>query len=193
MAALGWNTTVRPWVVATKTLLPHRSINFDGAPASRRPAAALVALGLAAVAVAGAGTAYAYQQTTGTGSNSSTGATASAVTLHATATITAGTPLYPGAPAATLNVTVDNSAGTQAIKIAGVALDSNRTITASNALGTCTSFSFTVAPPSNWAGFTVAAGATSTQPVTGAVTMVSADNGCQGATFTIPVTLTGQV
>jgi hypothetical protein len=192
MTAPGWDTTVRPWVVATKTLLPRRSINFDGAPASRRPAVAVVALGLAAVAVAGTGTAYAYQQSTGTGSNSSV-STATAVTLQATATITAGTPLYPGAPAATLNVTVDNSAGTQAVKITSVALDGNRTITASNALSTCTNFSFTVAPPSNWAGFTVAAGATSTQPVTGAVTMVSADNGCQGATFSIPVTVTGQI
>src|SRR4051812_10789173 len=97
MTALDWKVNVRPWIVAAKTLMPHRSLTF-GATESRRVAALpVIALGLAAAAVAGAGSAYAYVTVHGTGTGSATAAAGYPNTIKlTTSAATTTTLLRPG-------------------------------------------------------------------------------------------------
>jgi hypothetical protein len=77
--------------------------------------------------------------------------------------------------------------------VTGLTRDTTRAIVVAGAKGTCTFPALTVAAPSGWAGLTVPAhGTTGATTIAAAVSMgTAADSGCQGATFTIPVTLTG--
>ncbi len=132
-----------------------------------------VGVGLAAWATSGSGTA------------SAGAATASAITLG-DASAAVGTDLYPGADGA-LKVKVTNP---NSFPVRITAVSGNGAIT-SNAGAACNAahgVTFT-----NQTGLTLdlAAGATTTFSLAGAVHMSNAsDNACQGAVFSIPVTVT---
>lgn len=143
----------------------------------------------AALVVAGGAYAYWSNFSANTGHASTADGLA---TFTTTATVAQGALLYPGGTAP-LTVDVDNSGNTYSLTLTAVSLDSSRSITvdASHAAA-CTNPAISVTTPGSWGGLTVGAGASS-GPVTivDAVAMGAASNGCQGATFTIPVTLTG--
>jgi hypothetical protein len=145
---------------------------------------AVVAIGAAAAAVLATGSAYAAWGTTGSGSGSAS--TASGLpAFHTTATVAQGAKLYPGG-SAPLTLSIDNTGNSYALTVTSVALDTGRSVTG------CTTPAITVSAGS-WAGVTVAPNSTS-GPITiaGAVSMgLGASSNCQGATLTIPVTLTG--
>ena len=144
---------------------------------------------LVAIVSAGAlctGVAIAAWAVSGSGSGYAKAGTASALTLgDASAATTAD--LYPGATGSVkLSITNPNAFAVRVTTVNG-----NGTITSDKgaACNASTGVTFT-----NQSGLTLdlAAGATSTFTLAGAVSMSNAsDNSCQGALFTIPVSVTG--
>lgn len=189
MTVFCWNTTVRPWVLATKTLLPHRPIHFDGASARRTPVAAVVALGLATAAVAGSGTAYAYMTAHGSGSGNSVAASAypSSVKLTTSATTTS-TLLRPGGTG-DVALRITNPGG---IDLKLTSID----VTPSSATG-CTTPSLSPLTPTGYTvggsavslPLTITSGSTVTVTIVGAVQMGASSNDCQNVTLTVPASL----
>lgn len=112
-----------------------------------------------------------------------------------TATVPTGSLLYPGGSAAPLTVNVNNTANGYALLVTSLALDSSRSIgvDAAHAAG-CTAPALTVVTPAGWAGIAVPAHASSgATTIASAVSMgLGASSGCQGATFTIPLTMSGR-
>jgi hypothetical protein len=145
----------------------------------------LVALAVVAILAAG-GAAWAYFRAPGSGTANATTGTMTAVTLSATAG-SPSTPLYPGATGdVSLEVNNPNSYAVTLVSVTG-----NGTITPDAGHSACTTTGVTF---SNQTGLnmTVPAGATNDRiDLGGAVSMsTSSSNGCQGATFSIPVTIT---
>jgi hypothetical protein len=145
----------------------------------------LLALVLSAVAV---GVVVAAWVANGSGPAYAKAATASSLTLgDASASVTAD--LYPGATGA-VKVMVTNP-NAFPVRITSVAKQAAAAITSDKgaACNASTGVTFT-----NQTGLTLdlAAGATNTFTLAGAVSMSNAsDNSCQGAVFTIPVDVTG--
>jgi hypothetical protein len=132
------------------------------------------------------GTAYGLWQAAGTGGASSTSGTAQNVTVGTTITGT----LSPGGPSRDLAVSITNP-NAQAITVTAIAL--NGAVTAGGGVGSCATTGVNVALPSS-ISFAVPATSSRTYTATGAVTMSTAsESGCQGATFTIPLTVTAQL
>jgi hypothetical protein len=159
----------------------------------RLSALAVSALGAGIVAVGMSGVAYAYWQTMGSGSDSDTGSNGLSA-FHTTATVAQGALLYPGG-SAPLTVNVDNTGNTYALTVTSVALDGSRSITVdAGHSASCLTTAISVSTPAAWAGITVAPNSSSgATTIPTAVSMgPGADNGCQGAIFSIPVTLTGR-
>lgn len=139
---------------------------------------------VAAAASLTGGVALASWGTTGSGSGSATTANGLAP-FQTTATVAQGASLYPGG-SAPLTLNIDNTGNTYALTVTSVSLDTSRSVTG------CTAPAITVSAGA-WAGVSVAANSGS-GPITvpGAVSMgAGASDDCQGATLTIPVTLTG--
>ncbi len=139
------------------------------------------------------GVAAAYWMAGGTGSGTvSAGTAAALVTVPATASTTSL--LYPNGAAADVTMTVRNP-NTYAISVTGVA--ANGAVTAAGGIGSCTTTGVAIATPTAGLPFTVPAkvggtNGSATVVLTAAATMANtSDNGCQGATFTIPLTLSG--
>lgn len=150
----------------------------------RRAVAALAAVGILAIG----GTAWAYFSSSGSGSGSGSTGSISTVTLDATAG-TPSTPLYPGG---TGDVSLEvNNPNAYVVTLVGVALKPGGTIMADAGHSGCTTTGVT---------FTTQTGLSTTIPqsasgyridLSGAVSMSAmSSNGCQGATFSIPVTIT---
>ncbi len=144
--------------------------------------------------VLSSGVAAAYWTAGGSGSGSVSAGTASPLTtVSATASTTSL--LYPSGPAADLAMTVRNP-NPYPVSITG--LSANGAVTAAGGIGTCTTTGVALATPTAGLPFTVPARAAGTDgsitvSLTAAAQMTStSENGCQGATFTVPVTLTGQ-
>ncbi|MFL6136287.1 MAG: hypothetical protein ACJ74O_00590 [Frankiaceae bacterium] len=159
---------------------------------SRRRSHRWLAVGAGALAsLALAGTATARWASSGTGAGGASSA-AGLAALTTTATVATGAALVPGGTAAALSLKVANP-GSIAVTVTAIALDSSRSIVVSGAKGTCTSPPLTVTTPVGWAGLVVPAGGTTgATTIAGAVSLgAGASSGCQGATFTIPVTLAG--
>lgn len=154
--------------------------------AARQTGRLVTALAAAVVLSTAGGVAYAYWTTTGSGTGS--GSTGTVVALTTSASTPSATQLVPGG-SAPLVVTVTNP-NASGVVITSIQLDGTRSVGVSGAVGTCT------APPVGVDATTnlpLAAGATATFEVAGATTLgSSAASGCQGATFTIPVVLTGR-
>jgi hypothetical protein len=132
------------------------------------------------------GLVYAAWTTNGSGSGYAKAGSASPLT---TVDVSATTPatLYPGANGDVL-VRINNP-NTFPVRV--TAISGNGTITAAGGTGTCTTTGVTF---TNQSGLPIDISASSavTSTLTGAAHMSNAsDDGCQGATFTIPVSLTG--
>jgi hypothetical protein len=131
----------------------------------------------------GVGAALAYFLSHGSGSGSATTGSLSPVTV-ASATVSPNTPLLPGRSGdVVLDVKNPNSVAVTLISVAA-----NGTVTTSQSGCTTTGVTF-----NNESGLGVNIPANSTTPVdlSGAATMsTSSSNGCQGATFSIPVSIT---
>jgi len=148
----------------------------------RRLVSVLAAVGVLAVGSA----AWAYFTSSGSGSGHASTGTMSTVTLNATAG-TPSTPLYPGGTG-DLSLEVNNP---NAYAVTLVSVTGNGTIMPDAGHPSCmtTGVTFT-----NQTGLntTILGSATNDQILLpGAVSMnSSSSNGCQGATFSIPVTIT---
>lgn len=151
--------------------------------------AGLSVLTASVVAVAGASAAFAYYTADGTGHASASTGSLQPVTVTALAGGDApASLLVPGGPAAQVVLRVDNpnSFAVTLVSVTG----GPGAVTASGGLGTCTTTGVVFADQS---GLAVPVGASGTTLVRlpRAASMTSAsDNGCQGATFSIPVTIT---
>jgi hypothetical protein len=152
---------------------------------------ATTVIGVGSVVVLSSGTAYAFfSGGFGTGSGSATaGAPA---TINATAATLSGT-LYPGRNAS-LQVTVANPYANMALTITGVAAAG--TVQATGGTG-CTGANSDVSVNTSASSFsptTIAGGDTKVVTITGAVKMgLNSANGCQGAQFTVPVSVNVKV
>jgi hypothetical protein len=144
---------------------------------------------LVAVIASLAITAVAFAAWTASGTGSSTAKATSAVALttsDASASTTAT--LYPGATGS-LRITINNP-NPYPVRITTIAAGSG-SVSATGGIGTCSTTGVSLVPQSGLA-LDVAANGSSTFTVSGAVTMDNtSDNGCQGATFTVPVSLSG--
>ncbi len=146
----------------------------------------LIGGGITVAVLIAAGLAYAAWTASGTGSGYAKATTAEALTT-VDVSASASPDLYPGATGDVLieisnpndyPVEVDDITGTTAI-------------TASGGIGTCTTHGVTFTNQTNQ-NIDVNANSTTQATLNNAAQMSnSSENGCQGATFTIPVSLTG--
>ena len=144
----------------------------------------VVTAAVALLAVGVVGLVYAAWTANGTGSGYAKASTAQSLTTSA---VVPTATLYPGADG-NVEVTINNP-NTFPVRVTAIA--GNGAITAAGGIGSCTASQVTFTDQS---GLTVDIGASSstTTTLTNAAHMASnADNGCQGATFTIPVAITG--
>ena len=136
-----------------------------------------------------AGVAYSVWNTGGLGHGSAKASSSIALT---TVAVPAGsTGLYPGADAKmTMRVVNDNEFP---VRISDVSYGPPTDTTVSGALGTCTNGEDAALTFTNQHGLAldVAAHGSATFDVDGVHMGAASANGCQGATFTIPVALTG--
>jgi hypothetical protein len=132
----------------------------------------------------GAGASYAYFTSSGAGTGSASTGTMQTATLAAT-TDSPNTPLLPGGAAdVTLKVTNPNSFAVTLVSVTGTG-----TITADGGHTGCTT---TGVAFTDQAGLTIsipASGTTSVHLAGAAAMSAASSSGCQGATFTIPVTI----
>jgi hypothetical protein len=150
----------------------------------RKLVSVLTLVGALAVGAA----AWAYFTSSGSGSAHASTASMSTVTLSATAG-TPSTPLYPGG---TGDVSLEvNNPNAYAVTLVSVALKTGGTITADVGHSSCTTTGVTFANQTGISS-TIPPGASQYQiRLPGAVSMNSSSlSGCQGATFSIPVTIT---
>jgi hypothetical protein len=142
---------------------------------------------LAAGALAGAG-AYAYFSASGQGPGAASVGSMQTVTVAA-ATTTPGTPLLPGGSGdVTLEVTNPNDFAVTLVSVTGTGAP----ITADSGHPGCTTTGVTFTDQTGLATVIPASG-TATVDLSGAASMSTASSaGCQGATFSIPVTITVQ-
>jgi hypothetical protein len=149
----------------------------------RRFAPVVVGVVLGAGVIA-TGTAYAYWGSTGTGSGTAGAAASSSNVVTGTATASGLTPVGAGA---TVNASaIYTNTGTASATVISVAQGGTITDNMTGCPGSSITFNTTTTSKA------VAAGSTSSADVlANAVTMSStAPSACQGATFTIPLTLT---
>lgn len=134
-----------------------------------------------------AGAAYAYFTTPGNGIGSAAVGSMQTVTIAAT-TATPGNPLLPGG---TGDVTLE-ATNPNAFPVTLLSVTSSGTITADASHPDCTTtgVTFTSQTALNQ---TIPASSTTTIDLKGAAAMdTSSSDGCQGATFSVPVTITVQ-
>jgi hypothetical protein len=167
-------------------------LGFDVAPPRRsflrrersrgRYAVVLVGVPLAGVLATAA---YAAWTTNGTGTASAKAGTATPLTTSAVA-VTTGL-LYPNGPAGDVKITINNP---NPYPVLVTQIASGGTVTAAGGTGACTTTGVTFTTQSG--SFPVPATNSATFTLAGAASMSSASqDGCQNATFTIPVALTG--
>ena len=151
----------------------------------RRKRTLLIALIVAVLGVVAVGVGIGAWSITGSGNGSAKATTASAITLADASAFTSAD-LYPGATGnLKLRATNPNPFPVRITAVTG-----NGTITSDKGAACDASTGVTLA---NQSGLTLdlAAGATATLTVPNAVSMSnSSDNSCQGAVFTVPVSLT---
>lgn len=177
---------MRPGPQAPTANRPPRS--WSGAAAAHRLVSAAAAVSVCVTI--GTGTAYGYFTAAGTGQGTPAAAT-SLSALTTTATTPSGALLYPGSAKVPLTLTITNP-GPRPVQVTAVVVDSSRSTVMTGNAGACTT-GITVTLPGSVA-INVAAGATVAQTIASVVQFASTTvgNGCQGATFTIPVVLTGK-
>jgi hypothetical protein len=148
-------------------------------------ATVLIALAALAAALGAAGIAVAAWLSSGSGKPGLAAATALAPTTTAVAGSAVTTGLLTPGTTGTAVVTVTNP---NPYRVKVLTIGPNGAATATGGAGTCatTGVTFTVQQP----GVVLAAKASSTLTLAGAVAMsTTSETGCQGATFTVPVTV----
>jgi hypothetical protein len=149
---------------------------------------AVVALSVIGTASLG-GTAYAFWAASGSGSATAAAGTAQPLTAAA-ASVTTGL-LYPGGPAGDVRLTITNP-NPFPVTVTDVVNPVTSPIT-SNKGGLCDASTGVDFIDQSGKTLSVPASSSATFTLAGAVTMAnSSDDTCQGATFTIPVVLTGR-
>jgi hypothetical protein len=152
----------------------------------------LAVLGGLTVAVMSGASAYAYWSTGGSGTGS--GSAGSAVALTTVSATAASTGLlYPNGPAGDLRVTIKNP---NPFPVTVTALSADGTVTATGGTGTCTTTGVSVTPQTALSlAVPAKSGSTDGSLTTTLSGVLSMDNtsqtGCQGATFTVPITFSG--
>ncbi len=144
----------------------------------------LAAAAVALLVVGVVGLVYAAWTTNGTGSGYAKASMAQSLTTSA---VVPTATLYPGVDG-DVEVTINNP-NTFPVRV--TAISGNGAITAAGGIGSCTASQVTFTDQS---GLTIdiPAGSSTPSTLTDAAHMASnADDGCQGATFTIPVAITG--
>ncbi len=148
----------------------------------RRRSLLLIAPVACAVVGLSSGAAYAYFSSSGHGTGSASVGSMQTVTISS-ATVSPNTPLLPGGSGdVTFKVTNPNGFAVTLVSVVG-----NGTITSNQSSCTTTGVTFT-----NQTGLStsIPADDTATIDLPGAATMSTASSaGCQGATFSIPVTI----
>jgi len=154
---------------------------------SRRRIALLSTVALIACGVAGG--AYAYFVDTGSGQASASTGSLQPVTVAALAGATPASSLLPGGTGdVVLRVSNPNAYAVTLTSVTG-----NGTITADAGHPSCTTTGVTFTGQTGMST-TIAASSTMLVPLPGAASMSAASsNGCQGATFSIPVSITVQL
>ena len=147
-----------------------------------------IALVAVLITVAGAGLAHAYWTTTGQGTGSAVNGTVQTVTLEA---VVAGdapsTTLVPGGTADLILRVRNPNSGPVTIH----SVTANGAATADAAHPGCTTTGVSLVAPTPPVGTVVAAGVTVLVHLPGAARMTTAAlSACQGARFTLPITLT---
>jgi hypothetical protein len=133
------------------------------------------------------GLVYAAWTTNGTGSGYAKAGTAQALTTVDVSASTTAT-LYPGGPAGDVSIRISNP-NNYPVTVTGVTGSGAITPDAGHASCTTTGVTFT---DQTGLSISVPASGATTATLSGAASMSNASvNGCQGATFTIPVTLSG--
>jgi hypothetical protein len=147
----------------------------------------LIGGGVTVVVLIAAGLAYAAWTASGTGSGYAKAGAATALTTNDVSATTVGD-LYPGTSG---NVKVSiNNPNPYPVQVTSIT-NGTGSITATGGIGTCTTTGVTFA---NQTGLTIniPANGTTAATLSNAASMSNAsENGCQGATFTIPVSLSG--
>jgi hypothetical protein len=144
----------------------------------------LITAAISLLIVGVVGLVYAAWTTNGTGSGYAKASTAQSLTTSA---VVPTATLYPGADG-NVQVTINNP-NSFPVRVSAIA--GNGSVTAAGGIGSCTASQVTF---TNQSGLTIdiAAAGSTTSTLTNAAHMASnADDGCQGATFTIPVAITG--
>ena len=145
---------------------------------------ALATLTLAGSSALG-GTAYAFWLASGTGTGAAQASVVQALTTS-TATVSSGL-LYPGATG-NVRLTINNP---NPFQVTVTSVTGNGTITSDKGAA-CNAATGVTFNDVTGASLVVPGGSSRTFTLTGAVAMDnSSDDSCQGATFTIPVTLAG--
>lgn len=148
---------------------------------------ALLTAAIALFVALAAGAAYAYFTSHGSGTGHGTTGTIQPVTVAAF--VGGDTPSSTLLPGGTADVIVRVS-NPNAFSVKLVSVSGNGTITASGGIGTCTTTGVTFTNQSGLSA-TIAASGTTLVHLAGAANMSSASQtGCQGATFSIPVSIT---
>ena len=137
--------------------------------------------------VVGASLAFAAWTTSGSGQGYAKAGSAQALTTVDVAASTSAT-LYPGGPAGDVLIKVSNP-NSYPVTVTGVAGNGTITADAGHAGCTTTGVSFT---DQTGLSISVPANGQTQATLSGAASMTNASmNACQGATFTIPVTISG--
>ena len=153
----------------------------------RKQVSRKLAVATTAVALIAVGLVYAAWTTNGTGSGYAKAGTAQALTTVDVSASTTAT-LYPGGPDGDVTIRISNP-NTYPVTVTGVTGSGAITPDAGHASCTTTGVTFT---DQTGLSISVPASGATTETLSGAASMSNASvNGCQGATFTIPVTLSG--
>lgn len=158
----------------------------------------VLAIGVPLAGIALTGVAFAAWTATGTGSGYAKAKTAQALTtVDATATVVQD--LYPGQAAGSLRITIHNP-NDYPVRVTSISQDSSagKFVSSTGGLGTCTDDPAQTPAHPTGVSFTTQSGTwdvaadSDASFLLGGVHMSNAsDNNCQGATFTIPVALSG--
>lgn len=146
-----------------------------------------MAVGTVAGAVITAGGAFAWMNKEGSATTTAT--IDDGIVVTTSVVVPTGTHLYAGGPKGGLTITINPS--DRRFRITGIAQDTSRSVGVTGAVGACDGTVISMAPIT---GLSITVNTTAvTRTVTRAVAIASnAPNTCQGATFTIPVVLTGR-
>jgi hypothetical protein len=148
---------------------------------------ALVVPAVVAALIAAATATHAYFNSTGSGTgNGATGTLQPVIVVAFVGGDTESSSLYPGGPAADVIVRLNNP-NASAVKL--ISVTGNGTIVADGGHASCTTTGVTF-PDQTGLSISLPAGSTLLHFASAASMSTASSNGCQGATFSIPVTVT---